>query len=138
MGSAGNSIWKLSWPANLDLPAQNSVALWQNPSGSKKIVLGDVLYPRIWDMAHRKKLSTTIGPDSFAYLHRLVKAGKAASVGEAVDKTVEIAKRFDNRATLARQTAAYFDRLPPTAASEEAALAHALSDASMEMDFEQP
>jgi len=88
-------------------------------------------------MAQRKKLSTTIGPDSFAYLHRLVKAGKAASVGEAVDKAVEIAKRFDNRVKLEHETSAYFNHLSPAAAAEEAALGSAMSDASMEMDFDQ-
>jgi hypothetical protein len=89
-------------------------------------------------MAQRKKLSTTIGPESFTYLHRLVKAGKAASVGEAVDKTVEIARRLERRAKLERDTAAYFAQMTPDAAAEENALANALSDASMEVDFGQP
>ena len=82
-------------------------------------------------MAQRKKLSTTIGPESFNYLHRLVKAGKAASVGEAVDKAVEIARRLENRAKLEHDTAAYFAQMTPEAAAEENALANALSDAPM-------
>jgi hypothetical protein len=89
-------------------------------------------------MASRKKLSTTIGPESFLYLHRLVKAGKAASVGEAVDKTVEIARRLERRVKLERDTAAYFAQMTPDAAAEENALGNALSDASMEVDFGQP
>jgi len=84
------------------------------------------------------KLSTTIGADSFAYLNGLVKAGRAGSVGEAVDKAVELARRLDSRATLERQTAAYFDGLTSQAAMEEADLESALSAASQEMDFDQP
>ena len=89
-------------------------------------------------MLPRKKLSTTIGANNYAYLHRMVKAGKAESVGEAVDKAVEIARRLDSRATLERQTAAYFKGLPSKAAAEESDLEEALSAASQEMEFDQP
>ena len=68
----------------------------------------------------------------------MVKAGRAASVGEAVDKAVEVARRLDNRATLERQTAAYFKGLTAGAAAEEADLENALSAASQEIDFDQP
>jgi len=86
----------------------------------------------------RKKLSTTIGANSYDYLHRMVKAGRAESVGEAVDKAVEIARRVDSRATLERQTAAYFRGLTPKAAAEENDLEDALSAESQGMDFDQP
>ena len=89
-------------------------------------------------MQVRKKLSTTIGANSYDYLHRMVKAGKAESVGAAVDKAVETARRLDNRATLERQTAAYFRGLNSKAAAEENDLEDALSAASQEMDFDQP
>lgn len=68
----------------------------------------------------------------------MVKAGKAESVGEAVDKAVEMARRLDNRATLERQTAAYFKGLTSQSAKEESTLEDALSGASQEMDFDQP
>ena len=68
----------------------------------------------------------------------MVKAGRAESVGEAVDRTVEIARKLDNRATLERQTAAYFKGLTAKAAAEETDLEDALSSASQEMDFDQP
>ena len=90
------------------------------------------------DMLPRKKLSTTIGANNYAYLHRMVKAGKAQSVGESVDKAVEIARRLDSRATLERQTAAYFKGLPSKAAAEESDLEEALIAASQEMEFDQP
>jgi len=86
----------------------------------------------------RKKLSTTIGASNYAYLRNMVKAGRAESVGQAVDKAVEIARKLDNRATLERQTAAYFDGLTSKAAAEETDLEEVLSAASQEMDFDQP
>ena len=89
-------------------------------------------------MVQRKKLSTTIGARNYAYLRGMVKAGRAASVGEAVDKAVEVARRLDNRATLERQTAAYFKGLTASAAAEEADLENTLSAASQEIDFDQP
>lgn len=89
-------------------------------------------------MLTRKKLSTTIGADSYAFLHNMVRVGKAESVGQAVDKAVEMARRLDNRATLERQTAAYFRGLTTKAAAEEADLEDALSAGTQEMDFDQP
>jgi hypothetical protein len=89
------------------------------------------------DVPQRKKLPTAIGANNYAYLHNLVKAGRAESVGEAMDKAVEMARRLDNRATLERQTAAYFKGLTPRAAAEETDLEDALSTGSQEMDFDQ-
>jgi hypothetical protein len=86
----------------------------------------------------RKKLSTTIGANNHAYLLKLVKTGKAESVGAAVDRAVELARRLENRATLEQETAAYFKGLTRRAATEEADLENALSAASQEMDFDQP
>jgi hypothetical protein len=89
-------------------------------------------------MPQRKKLSTTIGAGSYAYLQSMVKTGRAESVGKAVDKAVETARRLDSRATLERQTAAYFNGLPSKASAEETDLEDSLSSASQEMDFDQP
>ena len=89
-------------------------------------------------MLQRKKLSTTIGANNYAYLHSMVKAGRADSVGEAVDKAVELARRLENRATLERQTAAYFKGLTSKAVVEETDLEDALSAASQEIDFDEP
>jgi hypothetical protein len=105
---------------------------------SRTPCMGDYSSPKIGDVPQRKKLSTTIGANNYAYLHDMVKAGRAESVGEAVDKTVETTRRLDNRATLERQTAGYFKGLTPKAAAEEADLEDALSAVSQEMDFDQP
>ena len=89
-------------------------------------------------MSQRKKLSTTIGAGNYAYLRRMVQSGRAESVGAAVDKAVEIARKIENRAALERQTASYFKSLPHESAAEEMDLEAALSAASQEMDFDQP
>jgi hypothetical protein len=47
--------------------------------------------PKIENVTRRKKLSITIGARNYAYLRGMVKAGRAGSVGEAVDKAVEVA-----------------------------------------------
>jgi hypothetical protein len=101
-------------------------------------VKGDSLSRKVEGVPHRKKLSITIGAKNYAYLHKMVKAGKAESVGEAVDIAVEIARRLDNRVTLERQTAAYFQGLTPEAAVAETQLEDVLSAASQEMDFDRP
>lgn len=90
------------------------------------------------EVQHRRRLSTTIGANSYAYLRSMVRTGKAESVGAAVDKTVEIARRLNARATLERQTADYFRSLTPAALAEEADLEDALSAASLEIDFDKP
>jgi len=76
-----------------------------------------------------------IGASNYAYLHSMVKAGRAESVGEAVDRAVEITLRLDNRATLELQTAAYFKDLTAAAAAQERDLDDALSGASQAMDL---
>jgi len=89
-------------------------------------------------MVQRKKLSTTIGAGNYGYLHAMVKRGRAESVGEAVDKTVELARRLENRATFERQTAAFFKGRSSKVAAEETDLEDVLSAASQEMDFDRP
>jgi len=59
-------------------------------------------------VSQRRKLSTTIGASNYDYLRQMVTAGRAGSIGEAVDIAVAMVRRLDNRVTLARQTAAYF------------------------------
>ncbi len=75
---------------------------------------------------HRRKLSTTVSQESYAFLQTLVKSGKAASQAEAVDIAAQAAQRVENRARLERDTAAYFQRLSARAAAKESKLANAL------------
>lgn len=67
-----------------------------------------------------------------------MKAGKADSVGEAVDRAVAVARRLENRVALDRETARYFANLPPEIETEERDLGNALNAASLEVDFERP
>jgi hypothetical protein len=121
-----------TWGANPSFP------LIHCEIGQESPCIGESLSPKVGDVPQRKKLSTTIGASNYAYLHNMVKAGRAESVGQAVDKAVEIARRLENRATLERQTTAYFKGLTSKAAAEETDLEDILSAASQEMDFDQP
>jgi hypothetical protein len=78
--------------------------------------------------------SPKIGDD----LRNMAKLGRASSVGEAVDRAVEVARRLDNRVTLEQQIPAYFNGLTSTAAAEETSLEDVLSAATQEIDFDQP
>ncbi len=67
----------------------------------------------------RRKISTTVSPETGAYLQSLIRRGKAANLAEALDRTVAQARSFENRARLARDTAAYFESLPRPATADE-------------------
>jgi hypothetical protein len=85
----------------------------------------------------RQKLSTTVAPEAYAYLESLVKAGRAASLAEAVDGVIERARRAENRARLQRDTEAYFARLSGRAAREEARLEASLGQLADEVSFDE-
>lgn len=68
------------------------------------------------------------------YGNNILEGGQVESVEEAV----EMARRLDNRATLERQTAAYFEGLTSKAAAEETDIEDALSAAFQEMNLDQP
>ncbi len=85
--------------------------------------------------AHRRKLSTTISQESYAFLQTLVKSGKAASMAEAVDITAQAAQRAQNRARLEQDTAIYFQRLSARATAQESELENALGQMADEVDF---
>lgn len=70
--------------------------------------------------AHRKKRSTTISSESYAYIERQISSGQASSVAEVVERALERMRRLENRSRLEHDTAAYFDGLTSGAAREEA------------------
>ena len=84
----------------------------------------------------RKKISTTVSPETHRYLGYLVKTGRASTVAEAVDLIAERAQRADKRARLEQDTAAYFARRPARVENEEARLEAALSHSVDEVSFE--
>ncbi len=87
-------------------------------------------------MPHRHKISTTIAPESHAYLRRLVAAGKARNLAEALDLAVARLRRAEQRTRLEEATAAYFAGLPKEASAEEAEMEAALDQSAGEVDFD--
>jgi hypothetical protein len=84
----------------------------------------------------RQKISTTISPDSAAYLDDLIRQGKARSMAEAFDLAVAQLRMYENRERLARDTAAYFDNSTPEQAEEELHLGAALASSVKGIDFD--
>ncbi len=86
--------------------------------------------------ASRSKLSTTVSAKTYQYLEQKVRSGEAATIAEAIDRSIQLVRRFENRERLARATSQYFNQLEPQAAAEENVLAHDLSSASSGIDFD--
>jgi hypothetical protein len=85
----------------------------------------------------RQKISTTISPDTFAYLEELIRKGEARTLAEALDRAVGRLLVFENRERLANDTAAYFAGMTEKEATEEQRLEAVLSQASAGIDFDQ-
>jgi hypothetical protein len=88
-------------------------------------------------VAQRKKVSTTISPDGYTFIRRLIRSGKARTFAEAFDLVIEEARRADNRARLERATADYFESLSPEVQAEERELGEFLSRAAGEVNFDE-
>jgi hypothetical protein len=84
----------------------------------------------------RRKLSTTIAPETQAYLDRMIREGRASNLAEAVDRAVARARRLDNRRRLAAATTAYFESMSEEEIAEENRLGNALAEASREINFD--
>ena len=89
-------------------------------------------FPRL----NRQKISTTIAPQTLAYLEQIVESGEAATLAEAIDAAVERLRAMENRERLERDTAAYFDHMSPEESAEEERLAVALSQAARGVNFD--
>ena len=85
---------------------------------------------------NRQKISTTIAPDTLAYLEQLVDSGVAATLAEAIDVAVERLRAVENRERLENDTAAYFANLTEEEAAEERALETALSQSAAGIDVD--
>jgi hypothetical protein len=84
----------------------------------------------------RQKISTTIAPETLSYLERLIEKGEARTLAEAIDLTVTRLLAVENRERLANDTAAYFERMSPEQAEEEARLGAALAGSAQGIDFD--
>lgn len=85
----------------------------------------------------RQKISTTISPETLAYLDELIRKGEARTLAEALDRAVERLVVFENRERLAHDTAAYFSRMTESEATEEQRLEAVLSQSSAGINFDQ-
>jgi hypothetical protein len=85
---------------------------------------------------HRRKISTTIAPETLAYLKRLLDSGEAPTLAEAIDKAVERLRAIENRERLEHDTAAYFDGMTEEELAEENRLASALVASARTFDVD--
>ena len=85
----------------------------------------------------RPKISTTIAPENRAFLTSLIRRGKAASLAEAVDRAIAVARRAESRERLETATEAYFASLSPEALDEENRLGEALASATGQVNFDE-
>jgi hypothetical protein len=88
-------------------------------------------------MQRRKKLSTTISPEGYAFLRSLIRGGKARNLAQAVDLVLAEFRRIDNRRRLARATAQYYNEASQAAIDEENSLAAAFDSASGEISVDE-
>jgi hypothetical protein len=88
-------------------------------------------------MARRKKVSTTISPESFAFLRGLIRSRKAENLAQALDYVLDEMRRAENRARLEAATAAYYDSLTPEEIEEEDRLAASFAGSAGEIDLDE-
>ena len=88
-------------------------------------------------MTRRKKVSTTISPESYAYLRALIRSKKVENLAQALDYVLDEIRRADNRARLEAATAAYYDNAPQEVIDEENELAESFSKAAGELNLDE-
>ncbi len=86
--------------------------------------------------SNRRKISTTVAPETHAFLKSLVRRGQAANLAEAVDRTVAFARRSESRKRLDAATAAYYDSLSGESLRAEHRLEKVVAKASTTVDFD--
>ncbi|HKM81570.1 MAG TPA: hypothetical protein VJY15_11485 [Candidatus Acidoferrum sp.] len=87
--------------------------------------------------ANRRKISTTVAPETDAFLKSLVRRGKAANLAEAVDRAVAIARRAESRKKLEAATADYYESLSKENIAEDSALGLTLAYESGNVNFDE-
>jgi hypothetical protein len=87
-------------------------------------------------MSRRKKLSTTISPEGYAFLRSLIRGGKARNLAQAVDLVLAEFRRLENRRKLAQATAQYYEEASQGAIDEENSLAAAFEATAGEINVD--
>ena len=85
----------------------------------------------------RQKISTTISPQTLAFLDALIAEGEARTLAEALDLAVERLLVYENRERLASDTAAYFANLTAEEAADEQRLETAFSQSATGINFDE-
>jgi hypothetical protein len=85
----------------------------------------------------RKKISTTIAPEGYAFLRSLIASGKAQNLAEAIDLVLREIRRADNRERLDRMTAEGYENMSAEALGETRDLETALVQSSGSMDLDE-
>jgi hypothetical protein len=85
----------------------------------------------------RVKLSTTVSPETYAFLEQVVKRGQATTLAEALDRAIDGIRRLENRKHLADATTRYFEQLDAEGTAEENALAKVMTLGAATFDFDQ-
>jgi hypothetical protein len=88
-------------------------------------------------MARRKKVSTTISPESYAVLSGMIRAGQALNLAQALDLVLAEFRRAENRRKLERATAEYYANLTPEEIEEENRLGEIFSATAGEIDLDE-
>lgn len=85
----------------------------------------------------RVKISTTVAPETYASLERLIASGRAHSLADAIDFAFEAIRREENRARLEKMMAAYYENGSPAATDEENEIARASSRSAHEINLDE-
>jgi len=88
-------------------------------------------------MSRRKKLSTTVSPEGYAFLRGMIRAGKADNLAQAVDLVLAEFRRIENRRKLAQATAQYYEGASQAAIDEENSLAVAFDATAGEINADE-
>lgn len=75
----------------------------------------------------RVRVSTTIAPEAYETLERMIASGRARTLAQAIDVALEEVRRDENRARLEKMMSAYYENGSPEATDEENEIAAASS-----------
>ena len=85
----------------------------------------------------RRKISTTIAPEGYAFLREIIRSGKARTVARAIDLVLDEMRRLENRERLERMTEEAYANMSAEALGEEKEIVEALSQSVGEIDFDE-
>ncbi len=83
----------------------------------------------------RKKISTTVAAEGYAFLQRLIDEGKSDNLAGALDLVLQEARHQDNRERLERMTAEAYESMSPEAVAESKKIEKALSRSTGEINL---